>query len=431
LYGNPLIARCLKINKTNNMKIKPVLNGRLRLSFIFCSLIVFFGFSCRQTGNVTTGIQDSEYYVAAYIWPSCHHDERFGDMLWPEGMGEWEVIRKGTPRYEGHYQPKVPLWGYEPDDDPEVMEKWIEAATAHGVNVFIFDWYWFDGGPFLESSLNNGFLKAKNREKMKFYIMWANHDVRRNYWNVHKFNDDTSLLWGGAADLKDFKQIVERVIRQYFREPNYFTIDGMPVFHVFSPDLMVQGLGGLEKTREALEYFREETRKAGFPGLHLQFRAGGGMEPSLLGPQFSEGRSVNEIVEYLGVNSVTKYGWGHDEDYIKLGVETMEKRKILDSVLTVPYFPNVSIGWDDTPRFPQKGKTDVTHLNNSPESFAAFLHKAKQYCDERPGQTKLITVFSWNEWVEGSYLLPDMKYGFSYLEAVRKVMNGEYDITSP
>ena len=95
--------------------------------------------------------------------------------------------------------------------------------------------------------------------------------------------------------------------------------------------------------------------------------------------------------------------------------------------MNIPYFPNISIGWDDTPRFPHKGKEHVINYHNSPESFAAFLQKAKEYCDDHPEQPKLITVFSWNEWVEGSYLLPDMNYGFSYLEAVKKVMSGEYD----
>ena len=400
-------------------------NGAVKLNIaiiIAGSLILY---SCnRQQLNEKSG---EDYYVAAYIWPSCHHDERFGDMLWPDGTGEWEVIKKGTPRFEGHYQPRVPLWGYELDDDPQVMERWIDAATDHGVNVFIFDWYWFDDGPFLESSLNNGFLKADNNRKMDFYVMWANHDVRRNYWNVHKFEDDTSILWEGAVDRENFDIVVERVITQYFNQPNYFKIDGEPVFMVFAPNNLVKGLGGLENTRAALEYFREETRKAGFPGMHLQFRAGGGMEPSLLAGAYSEGKSVNEIVEYLGVNSVTKYNWGHDPDYIRLGDETIAKRQKLDETLNVPYFPNVSIGWDDTPRFPHKGKEHVTYHNKSPESFAAFLQKAKEYCDERPGETNLITLFSWNEWVEGSYLLPDMKYGFSHLEAVRRVVSGEYD----
>ncbi len=395
------------------------------LLWLVGSFFFFGSISCSQ--EVKNEVQIEEYNVAAYIWPSCHDEPRSREVLWPEGMGEWEIIQKGTPRFEGHYQPKVPLWGYQMDDDPKVMEQWIDAATDHGINVFIFDWYWYDGEPFLESSINNGFLKAKNSEKMKFYIMWANHNVRRNYWNVYKYKEDTSLLWDGAVDLENFKIIVERVIDRYFNKPNYFKIDDMPVFQVFVLNNLVKGLGGLDKTRDALEYFREETKKAGFPGLHLQVRDGGGMNPSLLSSDLSDGKSVNEIIEYLGVNSVTKYGWGHHEDYIRLGVETIKKRHKLDSTLNVPYFPNVSIGWDDTPRFPHKEKMHITSYNKSPESFAAFLQKAKEYCDARPEQPKLITVFSWNEWVEGSYLLPDMKYGYSYLEAVKKVINGTYD----
>ena len=417
------------LNTTKKLLMKTITPKKLS-SYAFSVILIFsistVNFSC--TRGDKNGKLSYDYYVAAYIWPSCHHDERFGDMLWPEGIGEWEVIKKGTPRFEGHYQPKVPLWGYEMDDDPRVMERWIDAATDHGVNVFIFDWYWYDGGPFLESSLNNGFLKAKNNEKMQFYVMWANHDVRRNYWNVHKFADDTSVLWEGPVDLENYKKVVARVINQYFKKPNYFKIDGEPVFHVFAPNNLVKGLGGLQNTKEALDYFREEAKKAGFPGVHFQFRAGGGMEPTVITGSFAEGKTTNEIIEYLGINSVTKYGSGHNEDYLKVVVETIQKRHILDSILNVPYFANVSIGWDDTPRFPHKGKEHVTYYNKSPESFAAFLQKAKEYCDQRPDQPKLITVFSWNEWVEGSYLLPDMKYGFSYLEAVRKVMSGEYDM---
>jgi hypothetical protein len=113
--------------------------------------------SCSQKEKPTVEKSNNDYYVAAYIWPSCHHDERFGDMLWPEGIGEWEVIKKGTPRFEGHYQPKLPLLGYEMDNDPKVVEKWIDLAVEHGVNVFVYDWYWYDEGPFLESALNDGF----------------------------------------------------------------------------------------------------------------------------------------------------------------------------------------------------------------------------------------------------------------------------------
>jgi hypothetical protein len=98
----------------------------------------------------------------------------------------------------------------------------------------------------------------------------------------------------------------------------------------------------------------------------------------------------------------------------------------MDSILNIPLFPCVSVGWDDTPRFPAKGIDDVVHHHNTPESFAALLYKAKEYADSHPEQPKLITINAWNEWVEGSYLLPDMHNGFSYLEAVKEVMSGEY-----
>ncbi|MCK3683707.1 glycoside hydrolase family 99-like domain-containing protein [Maribellus sp. YY47] len=391
------------------------------LIFLSSALLI----NCSQPekpANVTA--ENNDYYVAAYIWPSCHHDERFGDMLWPEGTGEWEVIKKGNPRFEGHYQPRQPLWGYELDNDPRVMEKWIDAATSHGVNIFVFDWYWFDGGPFLESALNDGFLKAKNNSDMQFYIMWANHDVKRNYWNVHKFKDDTSLLWDGAVDWDNFKIIVDRVIKQYFNQPNYFKIDGKPVFSIFSIGNLLEGFGGsVEEARKALDYFREEVKKAGFPGLHIQWNQGGG---SIMSKEAAD--QFSENVTKMGFNSVAMYNMGGmKEDYLAYGANSVKIRTQMDSILNVPLFPCVSIGWDDTPRFPAKGINDVVHYHNTPESFAALLSKAKKYADSHPEQPRLITINAWNEWVEGSYLLPDMLNGYGYLNAVKKVMNGEFD----
>jgi hypothetical protein len=46
------------------------------------------------------------------------------------------------------------------------MEQQIELALSHGVNVFIYDWYWYDGRPFLQQCLDDGFLGAKNNKDM-------------------------------------------------------------------------------------------------------------------------------------------------------------------------------------------------------------------------------------------------------------------------
>ncbi|MDR3251620.1 MAG: glycoside hydrolase family 99-like domain-containing protein [Tannerella sp.] len=369
--------------------------------------------------------QQKNYYVAAYIWPSCHDDPLAREKIWPEGIGEWEVIKKGNPRFAGHYQPRMPLWGYELDNDPKVVEKWIDVAVDHGVNIFVYDWYWYEEGPFLESALNDGFLKARNNSKMQFYIMWANHDVKYNYWNVHRYGDNADILWNAKVDWGNYKIIVDRVINQYFKRPNYFKINGEPVFSIFSVDKLLESFGGsTEEARKALDYFREEVKKAGFPGLHIQWnQGGGGIMSGEAAAKFSE------RVNAMGFNSVAMYNMGGtNEDYAVYGANSVKIRSQMDSILNVPLFPCVSIGWDDTPRFPAKGMKDVVHYHNTPQSFAALLSKAKQYADSHPEQPKLITVNAWNEWVEGSYLLPDMLNGFGYLEAVKSVIvEGKYD----
>ncbi|MDR2231727.1 MAG: glycoside hydrolase family 99-like domain-containing protein, partial [Tannerella sp.] len=119
--------------------MKQTILQHLTLSGIVLISSILFG--C-NSAPVQQAPKKDNYYVAAYIWPSCHDDPMAHEKLWPEGIGEWEVIQKGNPRYGGHYQPKEPLWGFEMDNDPKVVEKWIDAATDHGVNVFIYDWYW-------------------------------------------------------------------------------------------------------------------------------------------------------------------------------------------------------------------------------------------------------------------------------------------------
>ena len=103
-------------------------------------------------------------------------------------------------------------------------------------------------------------------------------------------------------------------------------------------------------------------------------------------------------------------------------------RNNTDAAYDIPLFPTVSIGWDDTPRFPRKGENHVTRFNQSPEVFAKYLQIAKEYADShRDTQPPFIMINAWNEWVEGSYLLPDKVNGFGYLQAVKDVLNGKYE----
>jgi len=401
---------------------------------VLCLCGVIFANGCASVAQKNSPAKSNEgYSVAAYVWPSCHDEPMSREALWGDGAGEWQIIKKGTPRFEGHYQPRVPLWGYAQDNDPVAWEKKINAATDHGVNVFIFDWYWYGGKPFLEEAVDKGFLQARNNGKAKFYLMWANHDADGHLWNPYQYTNRT-VLWPGAADWPNFKLVVDRVINQYFKHPSYFKIDGQPVFSIYSLTDLVKGFTNITETRKALDYFRAEVKKAGFPGLHLQGIGHGIETPILLGnkdgARLSEGRNVSQIVADLGLDSVTMYNCCSSsglQDYLRYGERSVALRSKWDATLKVPFYPCTSVGWDNTPRLLDAGKESIIHLHSTPASFAAYLQKAKDYADQHPRQKKLIIINAWNEWVEGSYLEPDMLWGYGYLEAVKAVMAGTYD----
>ena len=137
---------------------------------------------------------------------------------------------------------------------------------------------------------------------------------------------------------------------------------------------------------------------------------------------------IEQNIAALGINSEALYNMGgFHEDYLLYGKESIEIRKQWDAAFDVPVFPCVSIGWDDTPRFPGKGPGDCTRYNSTPQAFATFLAKAKEYMDAHTDQPRFMMINAWNEWVEGSYLLPDRLNGYGYLEAVRDVLDGKYE----
>jgi hypothetical protein len=368
-----------------------------------------------------------KYDIAAIVWPAYQPEQRFREIgVFPDGKGEWETVYKAKPKYEGHHQPNVPLWGYENEADPKVMEKKIKTAASYGVNVFIYDWYWYDGKPFLENALDNGFLKAKNHSKMKFYLMWANHD-HSSYLDPST-SDKSKIYWKGAVDRLTFDNMISHIIKDYFKQPGYYKINGEPVFAIYELGTFIKGLGGIKNAEDALEYFRSKTKEAGFPGLHLQGFLWAAFPSTISDVPGDSSNTQDNTVKQLGINSLTNYQWAHvvypDCDYKEWGEKAINEWNNYSKNFSVPYFPQVSIGWDPNPRFPDKEIQKLVK-NTNPRQFKVFLEKAKKYIDAHPNQPKLITINAWNEWAEGSYLEPDRRNGYAYLKAVKEVFGGK------
>jgi hypothetical protein len=257
--------------------------------------------------------------------------------------------------------------------------------------------------------------------------MWANHNAT-DMWDKRVADpDNLTDIWSGQVDRAIFENLVQRWIEKYFTRKNYYKIDGKPVFSIYDMSNLVSGLGGLAQTAEAFEYFRAEVKKAGFPDLHLQMILTDLRYINVSGVDGSS-EKIDEatLIKALKVDSLTHYQFVHfanvSKDYETLLTEVKAEHERVLQNYDLPYYPHASVGWDNNPRTVKP--LPYVARENTPENFARALQLAKAY-SEKHNTTPLITINSWNEWTETSYLEPDDKYGYGYLNAIKKTFLDE------
>lgn len=352
-----------------------------------------------------------KYTVAAYYFPQWHHDPQHEKKM---ELGEWGQLKRAVPRFPGHNQPKIPVWGYLDESDPKTSKIQIDAAADHGIDVFIYDWYWDmrgeNTGKFLQGALEKGFLQAENRNKMKFALMLCNHrELSRERWD----------------------KMVDCIIEEYFPLKEYWELDGKKYFSIYELYTLVKGLGGIEETREAIESFRAKAAAKGYE-IHLNLVEWGLQNHEITG--CDEGNTMR----LFGADSVTSYVWIHNvmpkaevySPYNKWRKAIYPYWDKFDKEFK-EYYPNVSMGWDPSGRFdPEKEyRANLTPgayfstliSDNTPEEFEKGLLACRNFLDLSQSRHKIVTLYAWNEWTEGGYLEPEKKYGYGYLDAIKKV----------
>ena len=393
----------------------------------------------REPGSTVAGaarpraLADAPITVAAYYYPGTHPDPRWDKNKYP-GFTEWDEIKAAKPRFPGHLQPNPPVWGYQNEAKPEVMARKIAAAAAYGVNALIFDWYYYNDGPYLEGALDEGFLHATNNARVKFALMWANHD----WYDIQGYNpakNNLKMLYPGKVTPATWDKICDLVIARYFKRPSYWMVDGKPYFSIYEMSQFLDSFGSIENARAALDKFRAEVCAAGFPGLHVNAIVWG--EPNLPGGKTPPGWP--KLCRDLALDSLTSYTWVHhgalNNDTFPLSDYTWGRGKYLSfwarakTAYSIPYFPNAMVNWDNSPRAaadadwsrPASPVVNSVVTGNTPAAFRQSLEIIKKRLLAAPAQPKIVTINAWNEWPEGSCLEPTRQYGYGYLEAIKAV----------
>ena len=359
--------------------------------------------------------------AAAYYFPNWHRRPgQTGDRF-----GEWPNIPRALPRFPGHQQPKRPLWRVEDEANPAVMAKKIDTAADHEIGAFLFCWYYHEQGPYLDRALNEGYLKAANRARVPFALMWANHD------------DGRSTGRKGAVSREVFDSLARLIIDRYFADAAYWQLDGARYFSIYQPRTFIEGLGGIESARAALAWFRQTAAEAGAGPIHL----------NLVDFQLNKEADRLRLVRELGADSATSYVWIHDPGaWRQLEFPSVDYDPVRQAYFASwdrhwkasrLHFPNVTMGWDPTPRLrpdqPHTGKgypDSPVVTGNTPERFRAGLEQARIRALALPPGRRVVTIYAWNEWTEGGYLEPEQGTGMEYLEAVRDIF-GSADVRAP
>ena len=355
--------------------------------------------------------------VAAIYFPSWH-DEPRRDAWLGDGFTEWDLIKAGKPRFDGHYQPIVPTLGYRDETVPSNMQDSCDMASNAGIDAFLWDWYWYDGEDFLNRPLNETFMQLHS-PNLKFALMWANHD-----W-VNAFpghvGQPMELWWKGAIDENEFVRMTRVVIEKYLVHPNYWRPSGRAWFTIFRLNEFVNGVGGLVRAGALLSDFRDSAERYGVGPLHIN--AMGGYDTI-----------TSQEISALGIDSAGTYGW--TEQWLRTQPHELtvdyaiwrDRAKLLwheaREQQNVEVIPTVTMGWDSSTRVAQDEKLEISQwpflpivVNNHPRLLGAAFDDAVRFasCNK---EANVVIVNAWNEWTEGSYLEPDTQYGDGHLKAL-------------
>lgn len=359
--------------------------------------------------------------VAAIYFPSWHRDDHYSAWF-GEGWNEWELLRNNKEWFPGH-KTNRPAWGYFDEADPKWMERQIDTAADHGISVFIFDWYWYSGVQFLNLPVDEALPKARNRDRVKYALMWANHGWI-NFFPV-PYKKPSHWLLNIRHSPEDTHRVMDNAIRHHFNRKNYWRIHGAAYFSIFSPDSFIKEIGGPEKTKALLASCREQVRKAGLGSVHFA-----GVSGYANAETYLKSAGFDSVTTYNVTTMSTPVQLPWQETY-ESSMQRQEKYWYdMDVTGDLPYGPVVTVGWDVTPRWEQDTPWPPeirsypyvpVNVGNTPEKFEELLRRVKVFTTKAKQRPPAVFINAWNEWTEGSALLPGTSYGDGYLKAVKRV----------
>ena len=373
--------------------------------------------------------------VIAFYLPQFHPIPE-NDKWWGKGFTEWTNVGKAKPLFKGHYQPRVPAdLGYYDLRMPEVREAQADMAREAGIEGFCYWHYWFGNDKMLLERPFKEVLESGNPD-FPFCLGWANHSWTNKTWEVGTKKVKEDFLMQMHYSVEDYIKHFDYVLPA-FKDKRYICVDGKPLFLIFRPL-------DIPSVKEFIDLWQQKAKDNGLKGIHFvgispsidvdnqktidvlrrKVKSQGDiLYPKLFDSGFdavnSRGVFRAELLARSLFNIVKRYVlrvlFNH---FVLAKMPQREINKFLydeyDKLENV--YPTLLPNWDRSAR---SGKKARIYVDSTPKVFKEQLITALDLLKDKNFEHKILFLQSWNEWAEGNYVEPDLKYGRGFLDVIK------------
>ena len=360
--------------------------------------------------------------VIAFYLPQFHPIPE-NDKWWGKGFTEWTSVGKAKKYFWGHYQPHVPAdLGYYDLRLPQVREEQAVLAREAGVSAFCYWHYWFGNGKqLLEEPLKEVIRLGK--PNFPFCLGWANHSWINKSWNSEKQMAMSKELirqeYPGPEDIDNHFY----TMLPAFKDKRYFKLHGKLLFLIYSPmdipdfsyfkvrwnmlakDNGLSGFYFIANSEDITDLNKEELKK--YDAISLcRLYAPWKIEYGKIKLYWMYFRKVISLILGYSLNVVS-----YNKAINLIDSSFYENEKV---------YPNIIPAWDNSPR---RGPVAYIYKESTPSLFKKHVSMILNRIRNKSDEDKVVFLKSWNEWAEGNYIEPDLKWGKKYINALKEAID--------
>jgi len=383
------------------------------------------GYDLREVGSLTASSSDVEsdgwkrFRRDAEVAPRARavpfylpqfHAFPENDQWWGTGFTEWSNVAGAQAIYEGQNQPLLPSdFGFYDLRAPGTRRKQYDLAQSMGIEGFMYYYYWFAGKKLMNLPVEQ--LVADSDDE-PFCIMWANENFTRR-WDGRS----TNVLIGQDYERVPATQFIHDVI-DLLTDDRYIRVDGRPVLGVYR-------ITQIPEYRSVVAYWRQVAREAGLDDLLLLSVDVSGAFDGVEGDLSEHG--MDAYMEFAPHNKLwspwdradTEFDDRFQGNTFRYDAMVENAELTLLEGVSDDRYPGVMVNYDNTAR--RQWQPDLWWGSN-PYTFRRWFDAAVSAVADRDREHRLVFVNAWNEWAESAVLEPTLRFGKSYLMAIRDVL---------